>query len=77
MSTEPPPPVWPQELPALHEDTASQHHADTPALPPITAAERATEHAAFAELIAFIAAHKDADTTCTHVSSDEYDNTLD
>jgi hypothetical protein len=42
----------------------------------MTAAEQATERAAFAELIAFIAQHKDADTTVTHVSTDEYAGTL-
>jgi hypothetical protein len=42
----------------------------------MTAAEQATERAAFAELIAFVAQHKDADTTVTHVSADEYASTL-
>ncbi|MBX9861160.1 MAG: hypothetical protein K2Y42_00280 [Hyphomicrobium sp.] len=76
MSTEPPPPVWPPEPTPPHADTTPQQHADTPAPIPMTAAEQATERAAFAELIAFVAQHKDADTTVTHVSADEYASTL-
>lgn len=42
------------------------------ATPPTTPEDIATEKAAFAELLAFINAHKDAGTVITHVSADDF-----
>lgn len=77
MSTQPPPPVWPPDTPTQHhEDTQAQQHADAAPPTPISEAERATERTAFAELLAFITAHKGAGTDVAHVSADEYATSL-
>lgn len=68
MTNEPDTPAPPQP------DAEAQPQPDTSAR--MSEAERARERVAFQELIDFVAAHKDADSEITHVSPDEFDQTL-
>lgn len=74
MTSEPKPPTWPEPTAPHHEDTPTPLHEDTSAC--LTEAERAAERAAFAELVAFIKANKETGTEVTHLTVDEYANTL-
>lgn len=67
--------AWPPVPPPHHQDAQAQQQDNTASMP-MTEAERAAERTAFAELLAFIDANKDPTTQVDHVTTDDYNATL-